>query len=273
MENLAPLLGRTLVIVAHPDDEAVGCGALLQRMREPLVLFCSDGAPRDRYFWEKFGSREAYSQARRQEARSALAEIGVMQVEFLPPSPNPQQLFVDQDLFLYIPQALESISEIVTHLQPEALLTLAYEGGHPDHDTCAFLSWWTARELVLPSWEMPLYHRAAGDEIVFQQFIMPEGNEALFDATPEEVKRKRAMLDQYVSQGDLISKFNPAVERFRPQAAYNFSRPPHPGRLNYEAWQWPVTGSQLVQAFSCCIDSHLRPPAVRHPGSAVRGLA
>lgn len=273
MDGLATLLGRTLVIVAHPDDEAVACGALLQRMREPLVLFCTDGAPRDRYFWDKFGSREAYAQVRRQETRNALSQIGVNQVEFLPPAENPQQLFLDQDLFLYIPQALEAIAEIVTHMRPQALLTLAYEGGHPDHDTCAFLTWWIARELVLPAWEMPCYHRAGGGEIVFQQFIMPEGDERLFDATPEEVERKRAMVAAYVSQGDLLSKFNPAIERYRPQASYDFSRPPHPGRLNYEAWGWPVTGSQLVQAFRCCINSHLYPPQIQHPGSAIRGLA
>ncbi len=273
MEQLASLLGRTLVVVAHPDDEAVGCGALLQRIREPLILFCTDGAPRGPYFWGKFGSREAYARLRRQETRNALSKIGVMQVEFLPPTENPQQLFVDQDLFLYIPQALESITEIVTHLRPEALLTLAYEGGHPDHDTCAFLTWWIARELVLPAWEMPLYHRAGGSDIVFQQFILPEGNEVLFDATPEEVQRKRAMVSAYVSQGDLLSQFNPAVERFRPQAAYDFSRPPHPGTLNYEAWGWPVTGSQLVQAFSCCLHTRLGPPEIQHPGAGIRGLA
>src|SRR3954464_14150939 len=47
MDLLAPLLGRTLVIVAHPDDEAVACAALLQRMREAHVLFCTDGGPLD----------------------------------------------------------------------------------------------------------------------------------------------------------------------------------------------------------------------------------
>ena len=61
MHALAPLLGRTLIIVAHPDDEAVTCAALMQRMREPYVLFCTDGAPLDPYFWKKYGSREAYS--------------------------------------------------------------------------------------------------------------------------------------------------------------------------------------------------------------------
>jgi LmbE family N-acetylglucosaminyl deacetylase len=273
MERLAPLLGKTLVIVAHPDDEIVGCGALLQRVREPMILVATDGAPRDRYFWEKYGSREAYARVRRDEAHAALAQIGVRQLEFLPPAENPSQYFLDQDLFLNIPRALEMISEIVTHTRPEALLTLAYEGGHPDHDTCAFLAWWIAREHVLPVWEFPLYHRSADGLSVHQEFISPEGDEVLFDGTLEEVHRKRAGWAAYVSQRDTLALFNPAIERFRPQAAYDFERPPHPGVLNYEAWQWPVTGSQLVQAFGCCINCHLRPFQVQHPGSAIRGLA
>ncbi len=272
MERLAPLLGKTLVIVAHPDDEAVGCGSLLQRIREPLIVFCTDGAPRNRYFWEKFGSREAYAALRRDEARRALAQVGIQRFEFLPPEPNPGLLFADQELFLHVPAALERLNEMVENLHPEALLTLAYEGGHPDHDTCAFFTWWLAREHVLPAWELPLYHRAAG-AMVKQQFMLPEGDEVLFDATVEEVARKRAMLDEYVSQHDTIAEFNPAIERFRPQPAYDFMRPPHPGVLNYEAWQWPVTGSQLVDSFGCCMDCHLGPPQVNGPGSAVRGLA
>src|SRR6516225_4491137 len=83
MDALAPLLGRTLIIVAHPDDEAVTCAALMQRMREPCVLFCTDGAPLDPYFWSRHGSREAYSLLRQKEARLALSLVGVTKLEFL----------------------------------------------------------------------------------------------------------------------------------------------------------------------------------------------
>jgi|SRR5690242_17372390 len=274
MERLAPLLGRTLVIVAHPDDEAVGCGAIIQRMREPLVLFATDGAPRGRYFWDKFSSREEYAHVRREEARRALGELGVSTLHFLAPLDDPDNPFVDQDLFLNIPKALEALSEIVANMRPDALLTLAYEGGHPDHDTCAFLTWWIAREHVLPAWEMPLYHRSVDGTSARQEFMIPEGGEVLVDATLDEVERKRRAIRQYVSQGDIMAWFNPAIERLRPQAAYDFSRPPHPGLLNYEAWQWPVTGSQLVQAFQCCIDCHLHPQEEpQQPGAAIKGLA
>ncbi len=273
MEELAPLLGRTLVIVAHADDEAIACGGLLQRMREPLVLICTDGAPRDRYFWEKYGSRDAYAALRREEARRALAHVGVTRLEFLPPQPNPEQRFVDQDLFLHTRAALHRIDDLVTRIRPDALLTLAYEGGHPDHDTCAFLAWWLSREHVLPAWEAPLYHRKADGMIEKQCFMLPEGDEALFDATTEEVERKRRMLEEYVSQKETIDLFNPAIERFRPQAAYDVSRPPHPGVLNYEAWGWPVTGAQLVQAFLCCMKKTESEPDMKDPGAAIRGFA
>ncbi len=273
METLGPLLRRGMVIVAHPDDEVAGCGALLQRMRDPLVVICTDGAPRDHFFWQKFGSRENYAHIRREEAQRALARGGISRLEFLPPAQNPDQLFLDQDLFLNIPLALRRISALVNDYRPEGLLTLAYEGGHPDHDTCAFLAWWISREHVLPAWEMPLYHRRSDGTFVVQEFVMPEGDETLFDATVEEVERKRVMFAEYVSQGGTLTLFNPAIERYRPQAAYDWRRPPHPGQLNYEAWQWPITGAQVVQAFGCCIDCHMHPREPKAPGSYVRGLA
>lgn len=273
MEQLAPLLGRTLVIVAHADDEAVACGGLLQRMREPTVVFCTDGAPRDRYFWKKYGSREAYASLRRAEARRALSHVGVTQVEFLPTESNPEHRFVDQDLFLNLRPALDLLEDRVIRLRPDALLTLAYEGGHPDHDSCAFLTSRLSRRHVVPAWEFPLYHRKPDGSVQKQCFLMPEGDEVLFDATCPEVERKRRMLAEYVSQKETIDLFNPAIERFRPLPVYDFSRPPHPGVLNYEAWGWPVTGTQLVQAFQCCMKDEPTEPDVTDPGAAIRGFA
>src|SRR5574337_1118495 len=107
MDALAPLLGNTLVLIAHPDDEAVGCGALLQRMRDPVVVFATDGAPKDRYFWDKCGTREAYAELRRQEAQAALGLAGVRHVEF----PRTADGYVmDQELFRTLPAAWEALS-------------------------------------------------------------------------------------------------------------------------------------------------------------------
>ncbi len=77
------LTGRVLVLVAHADDESVGYGALLQQMREAVVVIATDGAPRDEYFWERFGSREAYAAVRRDEARRAMQVAGVRELVLL----------------------------------------------------------------------------------------------------------------------------------------------------------------------------------------------
>src|SRR6516162_10812632 len=70
---IRPLLGSTLALVAHPDDEVIVCGALMQRMQRAVVVFATDGAPRRQHFWQQYGSRHAYAAVRRQEARQALA--------------------------------------------------------------------------------------------------------------------------------------------------------------------------------------------------------
>jgi len=139
MSEVHALLGRTLVLVAHPDDEAAGCGILLQRMRDPVVIFATDGAPHDDYFWRQYGSRQAYAEIRRAEAHDALAIVRVNQFEFLR-SPRTSELFVDQELFLNVSDALQGLDAVLDRRCPEAQLTLAYEGGHPDHDTCNFLA-------------------------------------------------------------------------------------------------------------------------------------
>jgi LmbE family N-acetylglucosaminyl deacetylase len=122
--QLKPLLGRTLVIVAHPDDETISCGGLLQHMREPCVVFCTDGAPEDPFFWQRFGTRERYIELREQEARAALAEVGVREVEFL--SRESMIPLGDQLLYRTLPQAFATLGNVLHRRNPECLLTLAY---------------------------------------------------------------------------------------------------------------------------------------------------
>ncbi len=85
------LLGRTLVLVAHPDDECIAFGALLQRMREPVVVFATNGSPQDPYFWQQYGSREAYAGLRREEAFASMHAAGVKDVIFLSDMPGGEQ--------------------------------------------------------------------------------------------------------------------------------------------------------------------------------------
>lgn len=253
MDSLVPLLGRTLIIVAHPDDEAVTCAALMQRMREPYVLFCTDGAPLDPYFWSRYGSREAYSLLRQKEARLALSHVGVTRLEFLRTGTG--EPIIDQQLFRRLPEAIDAALEVVGRFRPEAVLTLAYEGGHPDHDSCNFITSIIAEQRSLPAWEMPVYRLFHKEERTFQTFIPAPRPTLSLQPTADEIARKRQALEAYVSQGDFLVRFDSVVESFRPMAEYDYSRPPHEGVLNYEAWQWSMTGKQVSAAFAAYLNA------------------
>jgi LmbE family N-acetylglucosaminyl deacetylase len=244
VDSLRPLLGRTLVLVAHPDDEAVGCGALLQRMDDPIVVFATDGAPRSDHFWKSYGSREKYAKVRAQEAEQALQAAGVTHVHSL----SENEPVTDQELFLNLRRAYESLGQLIEAEMPEAILSHSYEGGHPDHDACAFLACVAGERYELPVWEMPLYHRA-GSEVHKQAFIAGD-KQSVIELSREELSRKHEMYAAYRSQASVLEDFNAPVERFREMHKYDFARAPHSGVLNYEAWQWPIKSSDLCRAFS-----------------------
>ncbi len=236
-------LDRLLVLVAHPDDESVGCATVLQRTQDVTVVFATDGAAHDRKFWPAYSSRAEYAQIRRAEAIAAAASIGY-RTDFLN--------IPDQELFRHLREAHGEIAKILQRQKPAAILTHAYEGGHPDHDACSFLAFHIGQDYDLPIWEMPLYHRGRGER-AWQQFIpqpLPvAGKERVCIPSPGELLRKRAMVAAYKSQGDVLKNFDATREVFRRQPAYDFTKPPHPGILNYEEWHWPMTGHDLSSAF------------------------
>jgi LmbE family N-acetylglucosaminyl deacetylase len=249
MAWIEELLGRTLVLVAHPDDECIAFGALLQRIREPIVVFATNGSPQDPYFWQQYGSREAYAGLRREEAFASMHAAGVKDVVFLPDLAGGEEL-VDQEVFQHLRPAYDLLTELAQRRMVQALLTLAYEGGHPDHDSCAFLSAQLAKRFNIACWEAPLYHRLPDGGGVFQGFIGDTAEATDVKPTPAEQETKRKMCMAYPSQGNFLTRFNVSREHVRPQPAYDFTNSPHEGKTNYEVWQWNMTSQQVCSAFA-----------------------
>jgi LmbE family N-acetylglucosaminyl deacetylase len=256
--------GRVLVLVAHADDESVGYGALLQRMREAVVVIATDNAPRDPYFWERFGSREAYRTVRRNEARQAMQLAGVRELVLLA---DDDPRLEDQRLFLNLAAAYSRLEFLAQRAKPKAIATLAYEGGHPDHDSCSVLGARLGTQFDVPVWEAPLYHRgyhnSAADQAgvvdstseqtratQVQQFICPSGGEIVVEITASELECKRAMCSQYMSQGDFLQTFEVRREVVRPQVKYDYAQPPHQGKTNYEHWQWWMSAQEVSAKFA-----------------------
>lgn len=242
---------RVLVAVAHPDDETIGAGILLSRLVDAWVLHLTNGVPRDPRFRHGFpGTAEEYERVRREELAAAMALASV----------PPQHLLriegvADQEAALHLPRLVREIAVLLRQLRPQVVITPAYEGGHPDHDATAFAVR-AAAELLrrarsqpaqLPEiFEMPLYHaRPETGEIVFQEFLPPVEEVATLELSANERELKARMLDGFGTQRDILAELPPPErEVFRPAAPFDFSRPPHPGRLQYEIWDFPIDGAR-----------------------------
>ncbi|HEY6271331.1 MAG TPA: PIG-L family deacetylase [Terriglobales bacterium] len=254
-DELLPLLGTTLILAAHPDDELVICGGLMQKMKRAVVLFATDGAPRAEGFWRQYGSRQAYAQLRREEANNAVGLAGASAV-FL--ADHAADGIADQELFRNLPIAIAAIDKIVAQTAAECLLAPNFEGGHPDHDAACFIASVIGRSRRLPVWESPLYHRRADGTSVVQTFPELCGPEFELHHEGQCLETKLKMLHSYRSQGSVLESFRPDLETFRQICDYDFTRPPLPWKLNYEHWGWSMTGEEVAAAFAAWLRENPR---------------
>jgi LmbE family N-acetylglucosaminyl deacetylase len=242
---------QLLVLAAHPDDETIGASAALKRCRNKAVVYLTDGAPHDKKLWSAGGdySREEYARLRRNEAQAALQRVGIPEdrIQHLPA--------VDQESIFGLQALTLALAARLRRYRPDFLITHAYEGGHPDHDSAALVAALAvdslsnqgdfAPELL----EMTSYH--ARDGKCFAGEFLPRSSaqaasstELVFRLSPEEILGKAEMMDCYPSQRMVLQSFPLGTERLRPAPAYNFREPPHRGKLWYECMGWPMTGKR-----------------------------
>jgi len=207
-------LGKVLVLVAHPDDETIGCSGLLQRASAALVVFAVDGAPPHYGFEKQFGSLQRYSDIRFLEASIALRALPHCSFGRLATPDG--AYYVDQHLFEQMPEALTSLNEFICRFSPDFIVTHAYEGGHIDHDACHFLAAHIARAHSLMLMEFPSYWKTEDGRDIFQQFRDSRNDDVILKLSDHEIEVKRQMLASYRTQQALTPVFHLHTERFRP---------------------------------------------------------
>ena len=258
LETLERLLGlapgpqpSVMIVSAHPDDETIGAGAQIPRIERLLIVEVTDGSPARPVDAHNagFATRHAYAAARRNELLAALHLGGI-------PSGRVLELgVVDQEASLELSGLTRVILRNIWDFQADAVLTHPYEGGHPDHDACAFAVQEACRlmaraHLTSPARiEMAGYHAWRGEPEVATietgEFLpYPDCMEIVVALDPAARELKRRMFNCFQSQEGMLSHFHTDSERFRIAPEYDFTRPPHPGRLLYERFDWGMSGAR-----------------------------
>ena len=234
---------RLVILAAHPDDETLGASVVLARFPSSRIVYLTDGAPRDTHLWPPSmrGSREDYAEARRAEVAKVLAHVGI----------STEQVFwlggIDQEAIFDIRTLAARLREFLRAWRLDLLITHPYEGGHPDHDSAALVARLTACSLGREApviLEMTSYHVRNGLCVTGEFLNAEPASEIALELSEDDRRRKRKMLDDYPSQRLVLKNFPIVTERMRIAPAYDFSHPPHPGKLWYECMGWAMTGAR-----------------------------
>ncbi len=247
MEELAETLARgqrverrTVLVVAHPDDETVGFGGHLGRFDDLVIVHLTDGAPADPADARRAGcaSPAEYAALRRRELDRAIDALGAA----------PRRVrygATDQDTI----GDLRRIADALVHDLggAAAVITHPYEHGHPDHDTAALAVALACARLgpAAPArFEVPSYHLRGGLTVLGA--FWPDGGspETILPLDDAQLAAKRAALACFGSQADMLGSFPLEPERIRPAPCYDFRAPAPPGEAWYDRFGWRMTSAR-----------------------------
>jgi LmbE family N-acetylglucosaminyl deacetylase len=237
---------RVLVVVAHPDDEAIGAGALLHSYRDAIVLHVTDGGGRDigSALRHGFTTREAYARARRSEVLDALRLVGLNEDRIRSMGIH------DGSASRQLVDVCRSLMDVIDELLPDVVLTHPYEGGHTDHDATAFAVHLACGILRREGADAPLvlelasYHLRNGERVRGDFLPNWRTPTRAVQLSPDGQVLKARMFDRFVSQRECLSEFPIDIERFRVAPRYLFTEPPHEGPLDYERHGVSITGTE-----------------------------
>ena len=214
---------RPLLFLAHQDDE-LGCTGILQRLKDRVrVVFMTNG---DGLAPAADEDPVRYAAIRREEAVNSLGAAGVAeeQIRFLGFSEieiyrnmaklkqAPLRL---SEVIAFFEPIRRSIAEAVYEFRPDAVFTVAYQGGHPEHDLVHYFAALALRSLEQDAEiRIPLYHFPEYElTILLPMRFRPwyPGEKQWVELTEEEAEIKYRMVECYPSQRSLVRNFRRVV--------------------------------------------------------------
>lgn len=232
---------RALLVFAHPDDEVIAIGGRMGRFANSHFVHVTDGAPRNGQDSRAHGFNrlEDYRQSRADEFEGALKCAGIA-------AASHECLGVpDQEASLNLAELTRRIGSLIEQHRPEVIFTHPYEGGHPDHDACAFVVHHAAGKET-PIVESPFYNaRSRGTGGFLNGGTATEV--VVYQLTPEELARKSALIACFKTQRETLRGFTATEERYRVAPDYDFSTPPHEPPVLYDGYPWGMNSTRFCE--------------------------
>ena len=233
------IAARVVVVAAHPDDEILALGGRLPLFENLHIVYLTDGAPRDLADARRAGcaDRASYAALRRSELVSALGALGAAPEVSCYGCP-------DQEAVIEIAETVGRLSRKLTGA--EAVVTHAYEHGHPEHDAAALAVALACDRLGRDApahYEFPGYHLRNGRQIFGAFWPDTSAPETVLPLDPGQRHLKRIALDRFGSQAAVLALFPEADERLRPAPRYDFRAPAPPGAAWYDRLDWETTSA------------------------------
>jgi N-acetylglucosamine malate deacetylase 2 len=162
--------------------------------------------------------------------------------------------YSDQGVSLRLVQLTHDILSRMESYAPEVVFTHPYEGGHPDHDACAFAVHHAASLYAQDGGTMPLtieaaFYHLGPHGIQTNEFLSSHQSPECADyaLSEEERQRKQGLLACFRTQRETLSYFHIDVERFRVAPNYDFANPPHNPPVFYDHYAWGTSSAQFCE--------------------------
>jgi LmbE family N-acetylglucosaminyl deacetylase len=127
-------------------------------------------------------------------------------------------------VFENLTDAAAALLALANAIQPNAIVSHAYEGGHIDHDSCSFLAQQIGNMVSIQVYEFPLYWRDDNGCEVFGMFKDRIQLTSRITLSAAEVLRKEQMLRAYETQASIVSLFPKSdSEWIRPAAEHDWT--------------------------------------------------
>ncbi|MDD5748244.1 MAG: PIG-L family deacetylase [Actinomycetota bacterium] len=224
--------GKALFVFAHQDDEI----SYIIRMRNLVREGCEVHVA-----WMTDGAYFVPFEVRQSESLRAMKMMGVREenLHFLK--------FPDGRSIRFANRIVEKLALLIEDIKPDEIYTIAYEGGHPDHDFAHVAAVVSSRRVAKCKtpvlYEAPLYNSYRSLIPVYSRFVPAPSPVLMTPTRMSDVFFKLKVVCSYRSQFWIailpIFLLDPVRtmargEPFRKIPDWNYLQPPHEGKLGYE---------------------------------------